>query len=521
MQYKNGIIMNLKYNIIIILLVIVTFPCIAAVPAAARNALDTGQAFYDNEQYSEATSLYLEAMKTAKEHDDMVIYTEGLYNLGMVYVRMDDMERALYYFNLCLEKARSIGDRIMQGKCVSYMSCCYGFMNNLKMAKYYFEMQRTLPHENENMKQYFMLYNGGLTSFLEGKQDAALRQFHLAIDCVQRHRLDKKYLQSVYGMMVYIQLYKKNIDEALRYCDEYKRATEGNSKRLWKEAYYEMLCDVYKAAGDTVKSKMYRHMADSTFNARIAKQQIKDIDNRIVKFEGKNNRDDIMALNTTVNKQWQFIAVCIVFVVILVALVMVIVIKNRRLKHAYKLVIGKNRELVVASQMSQKLRNQKDVTASSDAISSNASNDSAIDGSEDNESKFAESSSNEISLKQEQIDDILAKVTSVMEKVDIISKSDFTLVALAQMIGSNTRYVSWVINNTYKKNFKTLLNEYRIREVCRRMEDTDKFGNLTIQALYVSLGYSSASNFLRAFKNVNGMTPSTYMKLITEKKGKK
>ena len=228
-----------------------------------------------------------------------------------------------------------------------------------------------------------------------------------------------------------------------------------------------------------------------------------------------------MALNTTVNKQWQFIAVCIVFVVILVALVMVIVIKNRRLKHAYKLVIGKNRELVVASQMSQKLRNQKDVTASSDAISSNANNDSAIDGSEDNESKFAESSSNEISLKQEQIDDILAKVTSEMEKVDIISKSDFTLVALAQMIGSNTRYVSWVINNTYKKNFKTLLNEYRIREVCRRMEDTDKFGNLTIQALYVSLGYSSASNFLRAFKNVNGMTPSTYMKLITEKKGKK
>ena len=298
---------------------------------------------------------------------------------------------------------------------------------------------------------------------------------------------------------MYIQLYKKNIEETLRYCDEYKRATEGNSKRLWKEAYYEMLCDVYKAAGDTVKSKMYRHMADSTFNARIAKQQIKDIDNRIVKFEGKNNRDDIMALNTTVNKQWQFIAVCIVFVVILVALVMVIVIKNRRLKHAYKLV-------------------EKPRTGS---CKSNANNDSAIDGSEDNESKFAESSSNEISLKQEQIDDILAKVTSVMEKVDIISKSDFTLVALAQMIGSNTRYVSWVINNTYKKNFKTLLNEYRIREVCRRMEDTDKFGNLTIQALYVSLGYSSASNFLRAFKNVNGMTPSTYMKLITEKKGKK
>ena len=78
--------------------------------------------------------------------------------------------------------------------------------------------------------------------------------------------------------------------------------------------------------------------------------------------------------------------------------------------------------------------------------------------------------------------------------------------------------MSWVINNTYHKNFKTLLNEYRIREVCRRMEDKTNFGHLTIQALSNSLGYSSPSNFLRAFKNVNGMTPSMYQKLISEKK---
>lgn len=511
--------MNLKYNIITIFLIIVTFPCNATVCEQAKWKLGKGQVFYDNEQYSEATALYLEAMKTAKVHNDMATYTEGLYDLGMVYVRMDDMERALYYFNSCLEWAKSTGDKTMQGKCVSYMACCYGFMNDLDKAKLYYSMQSKLPHENENLKQYYILYNSGLIFFLEKKHDRALHQFHLAIDCVRRHHLNKKYLQSAYGMMVYIQIYKKNIDEALRYCDEYKRATQNGHKRLWKEAYYEMLCDVYKAADDTVRAKRYRQMADSTFNARIAKQQIKDIDNRIVKFEGKNSQEDIMALNSTVNRQWIFIAACIIFVIVLMSLIAVIVIKNRRLKHAYKLVISKNRELVIASQVSQKLRNK----SGSDNKTADIDTDKATDSNsnittDSNQDKTTDSNQSDIILTQEQIDEILSKVASVMEDVGVISKSDFTLVALAQMIGSNTRYVSWVINKTYNKNFKTLLNEYRIREVCRRMEDTENFGNFTIQALYNSLGYSSASNFLRAFKNVNGMTPSTYIKLINEKK---
>lgn len=277
-----------------------------------------------------------------------------------------------------------------------------------------------------------------------------------------------------------------------------------------------MLCDVYSAAGDSMKGKMYRRMADSTFNARIEKQQIKAIDNRIVKFEGKTNWDDIQALNSTVYRQWQFIIVCVLFVVVLIILFVVIVMKNRSLKHAYRLVISKNRELVIAGQMSQKIRQHGGEAPADDNPApvsvSEEKRETAIEG------ESQETTPNDILLTQTQIDELLQKVSAVMGDVDVISRGDFTLVALAQMVGSNTRYVSWVINNTYHKNFKTLLNEYRIREVCRRMEDKANFGHLTIQALSNSLGYSSPSNFLRAFKNVNGMTPSMYQKLISEKK---
>lgn len=509
--------MIFKYILVIISLVSASLFCNAKTCDKAVKQLEEGKILYENERYSEATTFLLNAMKMAKEQGDVQTYTKGLYNLGMVYVRMDDMERALYYFSMCYERAKNTGDEVMQGMCASYMATCYAFAMNLDMARKFYSLQLQLPNESENLKQYYMLYNGGLICFLEKKYDRAALQFHLAIECVKKHRLDRKYLQTVYGLMVYIQIQKNNTEEALRCCEEYRRSAQDGKRKLWKEAYYEMLCDVYSAAGDSMKGKMYRRMADSTFNARIEKQQIKAIDNRIVKFEGKTNRDDIQALNSTVYRQWQFIIACVAFFVVLIILFVVIVMKNRSLKHAYRLVISKNRELVIAGQMSQKIR-QHGGEAPADGNPAPASvpeekRETAIDR------ESQEATPNDILLTQAQIDELLQKVSAVMGDVDVISRSDFTLVALAQMVGSNTRYVSWVINNTYHKNFKTLLNEYRIREVCRRMEDTENFGHLTIQALSNSLGYSSPSNFLRAFKNVNGMTPSMYQKLINEKKG--
>ena len=495
--------------------------CCAGTGDNAKDKIEKGNVLYENEQYSEATDLYLDAMNIAKKQNDIQTYIEGLFGLGNVYVRMDDIERAMYYLQQCYEKSKEIDNKVMQGKCVTFMASCSGFVFNLPKARHYYDLQKKLPHESEEMKQFYLFYNGALISYLEGNTKQAQKQFHLAADCVVKHHLKKSLMQSVYGLLVYIQLKQNNITKALQYCEEYKAAAHNDKKKLWLEAYYEMLYDVYKAANKPDVANIYRQKADSTFKARITGQQIKAIDNKVVKFENKHNKEDINELSNTISRQWLFIIVCISFVLILTILVSVIVIKSRRLKNAYILVIAKNRELAIANSMSKKLR-KKTITENTPTESNNSTenkeqNRDAEDKQEEETTETkASNNANEISLTQEQIDKILQGVIMTMENVDIISKPNFTLVELAKMINSNTRYVSWVINNTYNKNFKTLLNEYRIREVCRRIEDNKNFGNLTIQAIYTSLGYSSASNFLRAFKNVNGMTPSTYQKLINE-----
>ena len=51
-----------------------------------------------------------------------------------------------------------------------------------------------------------------------------------------------------------------------------------------------------------------------------------------------------------------------------------------------------------------------------------------------------------------------------------------------------------------------------MREACRRLADREHYANQTMQALYESVGYTNSTSFIRAFKKVNGMTPSEYQR---------
>ena len=89
---------------------------------------------------------------------------------------------------------------------------------------------------------------------------------------------------------------------------------------------------------------------------------------------------------------------------------------------------------------------------------------------------------------------------------------------LAKLVKSNTKYVSWVINEMYGRNFKSLLNERRVHEASKRLEDKEHYGSFTIQAIAEEVGYKSSNSFIQSFKKVVGMTPAVYQKLAYQKR---
>lgn len=113
--------------------------------------------------------------------------------------------------------------------------------------------------------------------------------------------------------------------------------------------------------------------------------------------------------------------------------------------------------------------------------------------------------------------ELLHRIFMVMENADDVYSNDFSLQRLAELVDGNPNYVSQVINEKYNCNFNALLNEYRIREACRRINDQEHYGNQTLDGIAQSVGIRARSTFVAAFKKFTGMPPSAYQKLAKTK----
>lgn len=110
-------------------------------------------------------------------------------------------------------------------------------------------------------------------------------------------------------------------------------------------------------------------------------------------------------------------------------------------------------------------------------------------------------------------EDTKAKIISIMDSSEEIYSPDFSLGRLAELVGSKSRVISSVLNDTMHQSFHELLNEYRVREACRRLSDEEHYGHLTIEAISISLGYKSRTTLLNAFKKQTGLTPTEYQRI--------
>ncbi len=118
-------------------------------------------------------------------------------------------------------------------------------------------------------------------------------------------------------------------------------------------------------------------------------------------------------------------------------------------------------------------------------------------------------------MEGEEISLVMAKVDRVMESSPEIYSTDFSLERLAELTGESRIRLSQAINQVPGRTFYSILNGYRVREACRRMDDKEQYGGLTIEAIGQSVGFKNRSSFVAIFKRITGLTPSAYLKQPT------
>lgn len=84
-----------------------------------------------------------------------------------------------------------------------------------------------------------------------------------------------------------------------------------------------------------------------------------------------------------------------------------------------------------------------------------------------------------------------------------------TLPGLSKKLSIHTRYLSQIINESFNKNFNDFINEYRITE-SKKMLQEENNGKKTMLEIAYYAGFNSKSSFYEAFKRHTGLTPREY-----------
>ena len=237
----------------------------------------------------------------------------------------------------------------------------------------------------------------------------------------------------------------------------------------------QQLSDDYRQLGDQQQADRYHtrylEMMEETHSKQLA--QIAELNYIHVLQKGEKDKQ--------VLEERQFLqqmALLVSFVIIAIILVFVLLLwrKNKLLKERDKSLYEKYRQVMKIEADEQKLRKTY-------------------------------SKSN---LNDEQREALICRIEDALSDPDIICQQDFTLNKLAKLINSNTTYVSQVINEKYGMAFSNLLGSHRIRIACQWMDDPDRYGNITIEAIAAATGFKSRTAFVNAFKRETGLKPSEY-----------
>ena len=86
---------------------------------------------------------------------------------------------------------------------------------------------------------------------------------------------------------------------------------------------------------------------------------------------------------------------------------------------------------------------------------------------------------------------------------------DYSAKKLAEDLGTNTRYISAVVNVQFHMNYTSFVNKFRIEEAMTLMVDK-RYQELTMEEVSDMVGFANRQSFYASFFKFMNMTPREY-----------
>ena len=114
------------------------------------------------------------------------------------------------------------------------------------------------------------------------------------------------------------------------------------------------------------------------------------------------------------------------------------------------------------------------------------------------------------------MDEMQEKIMNIIVMQKKYRDKDYSAKKLAEDLGTNTRYISAVVNVRFHMNYTSFVNKYRIDEAMSILVDK-RYQDLRMEEVSDMVGFANRQSFYASFFRIMGMTPRDYRVMHLEK----
>ncbi|AZA90338.1 DNA-binding transcriptional activator FeaR [Chryseobacterium nakagawai] len=294
----------------------------------------------------------------------------------------------------------------------------------------------------------------------------------------------------VYNGLGGIRIKQKNWKDAELYLKKAEKIADTSRSLKLKKVVYSNINDYYEGIGDNFKASLYAVKYVRAYDSIAARTQgvtakTKDVIPKINKGNGQMN-----------------VAKNVAIIILFVSLVGLIIFFRTRQKRQFTKLRN-----IIRTQMN--VGNSYKGPLLRQPLNSEFSNIS-VEEIEEKDSEAARKRND--SLMTSETETKLLELLDEFEKGDLYNNKGMSLSFLAGELNTNTKYLSYVINQHKTADFKTYINRLRINYIVDKLINDEKYRQYKISILADECGFSSHSKFAAVFKAVTDFSPSAYIK---------
>ena len=289
----------------------------------------------------------------------------------------------------------------------------------------------------------------------------------------------------IYHGLGLIYLIKEEYTLANEYLTKAETIAENSDFIGLKIDVYNTFSEYYKAINDYEKSSLYKdkYIEISDFHEKDKKAAVEDF----VKFLKEKNQNLFANRNI-------LLGLTIVLVVLIFVLIIVYTRKKKKDLQRFNEVLSELKQKIALreEQINKLIEEEKN----------------EIQNPENKDSK-----SKGVQISKETEIKILEGLKEFEQSNGFLQNS-FSLANLASVLGTNTKYLTFILNKYYQKDFSTYINELRIDYIIQKIETNKEYRSYKFSYLAEECGFSSHSKFSSIFKSVTGFSPSTFIEYL-------